>query len=75
MKVDISLVTLYYCLMISFLSMLQSMPAAASTERNLFPEADNLTAFAPNICFICLKRQLKRRAKQLLMNILAIAIH
>lgn len=55
--------------------MLQSMPAAASTERNLFPEADNLTAFAPNICFICLKRQLKRRAKQLLMNILAIAIH
>lgn len=54
--------------------MLQSMLAAASTERNLFPEADNLTAFAPNICFICLKRQLKRRAKQLLMNILAIAI-
>lgn len=48
------------------------MPTAASTEK-LFPEADNLTAFAPNICFICLKRQLKRLAKQLLMNILAIA--
>lgn len=48
--------------------MLQSMLAAASTERNLFPEADNLTAFAPNICFICLKRQLKRRAKHAVAN-------
>lgn len=50
------------------------MPTAASTEKSI-SRADNLTAFAPNICFICLKRQLKRLAKQLLMNILAIAIH